>query len=165
MNRALWAAALLSGTAAAGESNLQNYYDVAPATAQHAARPAPSSYTPTPRKQFIVDGAEGGHVPSPGNVGRAQPAATANGSTSTSQVALPPNMERGVKDLEVGMEDLHKYTGVMATHIQQNGLRGFLAIPPEIRDQGVAVGRKIGNGINGIATDTARDMIVPERQP
>lgn len=73
-------------------------------------------------------------------------------------------MEKGVKDLESGMEDLQKYTAVMANHIQQNGLRGFLAVPPEIRDQGVAVGRKIGNGISGIATDTAHDMIVPERR-
>lgn len=163
MKRALLATVLVSGTAAAGDGSLQNYYDVAPAPTPHVARPAQSPSSLAPRKQFIIDGAERTHIPSPGTTGQTQPAATPSGSTS--QVALPPNMERGVKDLEVGMEDLHKYTAVMATHIQQNGLRGFLAIPPEIRDQGVAVGRKIGNGINGIATDTARDMIVPERQP
>ena len=61
------------------------------------------------------------------------------------------------------MDDLRSYTSVMAAHVQQNGMRGFLAIPQEIKDQGQAIGRKIGGGIGGIMTDAAHEMIVPEK--
>ncbi len=72
-------------------------------------------------------------------------------------------MERGVRDLEAGMDDLRVYTGEMAVHIQRNGLRGFLAVPPEIKQKGNTIGKQIGNGINGITTDVGKEMVTPER--
>ena len=162
MKQLLWPMALISGTAAAAEGALPNYYDAAPPPSSYTSRPmvAPSQVS---RKRFITDSES--TSPSPAaNSASPQPHLAASSGGSSAQPGLPPNMEKGVKDLELGMEYLQKYTAVMANHIQQNGLRGFLAVPPEIRDQGVAVGRKIGNGISGIATDTAHDMIVPERR-
>lgn len=161
MKQLLWPMVLISGTAAAAEGALPNYYEAAPPPSSYTSRPmvAPSQ---APRKRFITDSES--TSPSPANSASPQPHLAASSGGSSAQPGLPPNMEKGVKDLESGMEDLQKYTAVMANHIQQNGLRGFLAVPPEIRDQGVAVGRKIGNGISGIATDTAHDMIVPERR-
>lgn len=160
MKQLLWPMALISGTAVAAEGALPNYYDAAPPSSSYTSRPmvAPSH---TPRKRFITDSES--MSPSPANSASPQPHFAASSSESSAQQSLPPNMEKGVKDLESGMEDLQKYTTLMANHIQQNGLRGFLAVPPEIRDQGVAVGRKIGNGISRITTDTAHDMIVPQR--
>ncbi len=156
------ALALSAGSVIAGELSQQSYYDASPVPAPYAPRPpAPPAQAATPRKVFTTDSES--NAPS-GAPTSSPPPTTANATPQSGQPELPPNMERGVKDLETGMEELQKYTGVMATHIQQNGLRGFLAIPPAIRDQGIAVGRKIGNGINGIATDTAHDMVAPERR-
>ena len=160
MKHLLWPIALISGTAAAAEGALPNYYDAAPPPSSYTSRPI-ATPSQAPRKHFITDTEPA--TPAPANSASPQPHLSASSGGASAQPGLPPNMEKGVKDLEAGMEDLQKYTAVMANHIQQNGLRGFLAVPPEIRDQGVAVGRKIGNGISGIATDTAHDMIVPER--
>lgn len=77
--------------------------------------------------------------------------------------ALPPRMERGVQDVEVGMDGLARYTGAVAGQVQQHGLRGFLAMPPELKAQGAAVGAKLGDGIRGIAADTAVEMTSPTR--
>lgn len=159
MKQLLWPMAFISGTAAAAEGALPNYYDAAPPPTSYTRRPM-ANPSPAPRKHFITDTES--TSPAPANGASPQPHLAASSGGASAQPGLPPNMEKGVKDLETGMEDLQKYTAVMANHIQQNGLRGFLAVPPEIRDQGVAVGRKIGNGIRGIATDTAHDMIVPE---
>ena len=160
MKRLLWPMAIISGTAAAAEGSLPNYYDAAPPPTSYTSRPMATT-SQAPRKDFITHTESTSLAPT--NSASPQPHLAASSTGVSGQPGLPPNMEKGVKDLEAGMEDLQKYTAVMANHIQQNGLRGFLAVPPEIRDQGVAVGRKIGNGISGIATDTAHDMIVPER--
>lgn len=160
MKHLLWPMALICGTAAAAEGALPNYYDAAPPPTSYTSRPM-ATPSPAPRKHFITDTES--TSPAQANSASPQPHLAASSGGASAQPGLPPNMEKGVKDLEAGMEELQKYTAVMANHIQQNGLRGFLAVPPEIRDQGVAVGRKIGNGISGIATDTAHDMIVPER--
>lgn len=79
--------------------------------------------------------------------------------------ALPANMDRGIRDLEAGMDQVQLYTARMASHIRANGLRGFLALPQEIRDQGEMIGRRIGRGVHGIASDTARDMVPVDRVP
>lgn len=79
-------------------------------------------------------------------------------------VALPPNMERGIRDLEAGLEDVSAYTGEMAAHLQKNGLRGYLAVPPELRDKGRSVGRKVGNGIGAIMHDVGKEMVAPAPQ-
>ncbi len=71
-------------------------------------------------------------------------------------------MEKGVKDLEAGMEDLQRYTATMAAHIQKNGMRGFLALPADLKEQGRVIGRSLGGGINGVASDVAQDMIAPD---
>ncbi len=75
---------------------------------------------------------------------------------------MPANMERGIKDLEAGMEDVQRYTATMAAHVQKIGLRGFLALPADIKEQGRVIGRTLGGGISGVATDVAQDMIAPD---
>lgn len=164
MKRSLLACVLLVSIScfAASDGSPQNYYDY-DGPSYRGARPMQPVAKGSPKRGLVVDGIgsgagadrHGGHfITDEAGSGVAQ---------GSAQPALPPNMDRGVKDLEAGMEDLRAYTAVMAAHIQQNGLRGFLAIPPDIRDQGQAVGRKIGGGINGITKDVAHDMIVPEK--
>ena len=156
-------AAIGSSASALAGTDSQSYYDYE-GPAVRTTRPAPAAAPAGPRKSFVVEG-EAGSAPQP-----VRPTCKSNqdgGAVTAGQSAqpsLPPNMDRGVKDLEAGMDDLRAYTAVMAAHVQQNGMRGFLAITPDIRDQGLAVGRKIGGGINGIMTDAAHDMIVPEKR-
>lgn len=154
-------AAIGSSASAAGPDN-QSYYDYE-GPGGRMSRPAPAAAPAGPRKSFVVEGESGTTLQSARPIGKnTQDGAVTTGQSA--QPALPPNMDRGVKDLESGMEDLRAYTAVMAAHVQQNGMRGFLAVPSDIRDQGLAVGRKIGGGINGIMTDAAQDMIVPEKR-
>lgn len=147
---------------AAPTDSAPNYYEFEGPVVR-APRP-PISPIPERRKSFVVDG-DGGHQASLGNrnSGKAGMEENAVQAAQDNQPPLPPNMDRGVRDLEAGMEDLQAYTAVMAAHVQRNGMRGFLTVPPEIKDQGVAVGRKIGGGISGIMTDVAHEMIVPEK--
>lgn len=151
-----------SSVSAAPTDSAPNYYEFE-GPAVRSPRP-PISTAPASRKSFVVEG-DGGLV-SQGtrNSGKAWLEESSSQAAQGSQPPLPPNMDRGVHDLEAGMEDLQAYTAVMAAHIQRNGMRGFLAVPPDIKDQGVAVGRKIGGGINGIMTDVAHEMIVPEKR-
>ena len=139
-------------------SGAPSYYEYESPAAPRVSAPQ-DRLTSQKRKSYVVEGDAGkqsGFRVGVNDSGRPSPQAG-------QQPALPVNMERGVKDLELGMDELRAYTAVMAAHIQQNGLRGFLAIPPDIRDQGAAVGKRIGGGINGIATDVAHDMVVPEK--
>ena len=152
-------AAIGSSAAAAGPVT-QSYYDY-DGPAVRSSRSAPTAAPVVPRRSLLVDRDAG---PAPRPDGKSVQYGSSAIAGQGSQPTLPPNMERGVHDLEAGMDDLRTYTAVMAAHVQQNGMRGFLAIPPDIRDQGLAVGRKIGGGINGIMTDAAHDMIVPEKR-
>ena len=155
--------AAIGTSAFAADSVSQNYYDYeAPIVRAPHSQSVESS--PSRRKAFVVDSDS-----IPANAGPRQAVRAGQDepnqqvSGHMTQPALPPNMDRGVRDLEAGMDDLRSYTSVMAAHVQQNGMRGFLAIPQEIKDQGQAVGRKIGGGIGGIMTDAAHEMIVPEK--
>lgn len=149
---------------AAGDAPLPSYFDTGEQVAPRATRTQMPPRTTAPGKVFVIDSdASSGPVIRTG----AQQTKDETGSLpagTVNQVPLPPNMDRGVKDLEAGMDDLRRYTGVMAAHIQQNGMRGFLAVPTDVKDQGQAVGRKIGGGINGIMTDAAHEMVIPEKQ-
>lgn len=156
-------AAMGTSAAAAPPVEAPNYYDYdGPAVRTH--RRPPVDTASGQRKYFVVEGDSG-------PMSQEQRAAAKPGqeegvglAAQGTQPPLPPNMEKGVHDLEAGMDDLQAYTAVMAAHLQRNGMRGFLAVPPEIKDQGVAVGRKIGGGINGIMTDVAHGMIEPEKR-
>ena len=156
-------AAIGSSASAAPGVDSQSYYDYE----GPAVRSTPRSQAvlpPGPKRSLIVDG--GSSTPSHPSraTSRGGVEEGAMVASQGNQPPLPPNMDKGVRDLESGMDDLKTYTTVMAAHIQQNGMRGFLAVPPDIRDQGVAVGRKLGGGINGIMTDVAHEMVVPEKQ-
>jgi len=81
-------------------------------------------------------------------------------------VTLPPNMERGIRELEEGVGELPDYTSAMSKHVQQNGLRGFLAVTPELKAQGQSLGGRMGGGIHGIMTEVGKEMVTqttPER--
>jgi len=87
-------------------------------------------------------------------------------AVSHSTVTLPPNMERGVRELEESVGELPGYTSAMSKHVQQNGLRGFLAVTPELKAQGQSLGGRMGGGILGIMTDVGKEMATqttPER--
>ena len=136
--------AAIGTSAFAADSVSQNYYDYeAPIVRAPHSQSVESS--PSRRKAFVVDSDS-----IPANAGPRQAVRAGQDepnqqvSGHMTQPALLPNMDRGVRDLEAGMDDLRSYTSVMAAHAQQNGMRGFLAIPQEIKDQGQAVGRKIG---------------------
>lgn len=136
--------AAIGTSAFAADSVSQNYYDYeAPIVRAPHSQSVESS--PSRRKAFVVDSDS-----IPANAGPRQAVRAGQDepnqqvSGHMTQPALLPNMDRGVRDLEAGMDDLRSYTSVMAAHAQQNGMRGFLAIPQEIKDQGQAIGRKIG---------------------
>lgn len=154
-------AAIGSSASAATGTDSQSYYDYDGPVVRSAPR-SRADLPPGPKRSLIVEG----DASTPSHPSRATKSGGAEeGATVASQgnQPLPPNMDRGVRDLESGMDDLKAYTTVMAAHIQQNGMRGFLAVPPDVREQGVAVGRKLGGGINGIMTDVAHEMVVPEK--
>ena len=156
-------AAIGSSAAAAPTVEAPNYYDYdGPAVRTH--RQPPAATASGQRKSFVVEGDAGPMTQLPRAAAMTGQEDSVGIATQGTQPPLPPNMDKGVHDLEAGMDDLQAYTAVMAAHIQRNGMRGFLAVPPEIKDQGVAVGRKIGGGINGIMTDVAHEMIVPEKR-
>ncbi|TXT28329.1 MAG: hypothetical protein FD131_3194 [Rhodocyclaceae bacterium] len=152
-----------STATAAGEAPMPSYFDTSEQVEPRASRPQMPTRAAGTGKVFVIDSdASSGPVIRTG----AQQTMDETGSlpaSTVNQVPLPQNMDRGVKDLEAGMDDLRRYTAVMAAHIQQNGMRGFLAVPTDVKDQGQAVGRKIGGGINGIMTDVAHEMVIPEK--
>ena len=139
---------LATSALAQSEGQSPSYYDTAgPSYHQAASQVAVPIISSGSRKVFLVDSESAPPVvvrtnPSPTPVDKSE----THGRHPTSSDSLPPNMDRGVKDLEAGMNDLRQYTGDMAAHIQKKGIRGFLAVPPDIKDQGQAVGKKIGGG-------------------
>lgn len=160
----LLALCIFDGAQAAGP--VPNYYSFDPPASQgvdhHSRTPDARAQQPV-LKGFVTDDEYVKQLA----VGTVSPHIDASSSSKIpvgDRVVLPPNMDKGVRDLEVGMDELRAYTGEMAAHIQQNGLRGFLAVPPEIKDKGAAVGRRIGSGIGGIMTDVGHDMLVPEKR-
>lgn len=84
------------------------------------------------------------------------------GESMTSFQSLPAGMERGLQDVEAGIEELRSYSSIMADHIQRNGLRGFIDVPPAIRQQGNAIGKRIGGGIGEVMNGVTQEMIVPD---
>lgn len=152
-----------SSASAAGDAPMPSYFDTGEQVAPRATRPQMPTRQDGRGKVFVIDSdASSGPVIRTGTQLTMDETGPLPAGT-VSQVPLPPNMERGVKDLEAGMDELRRYTAVMAAHIQQNGMRGFLAVPTDVKDQGQAVGRKIGGGINGIMTDVAHEMVIPEK--
>lgn len=79
----------------------------------------------------------------------------------SSGVPLPPELDRGLADIETGMGQVTTYAASMARHIRRNGIRGFFNTPPEMNAQGRSIGQTIGRGIRGVADATAQDMLTP----
>ena len=146
---------------AAGEAPIENYYEYdAPSVARPPTSVPPAKSIGKPRS-LVVDktGSSGDESKSSQPINDTSAGGTSAGGGT---VSLPPNMERGIKDLEAGMDDVQRYTATMAAHVQKNGLRGFLALPADIKQQGRVIGRTLGGGISGVATDVAQDMIAPD---
>ena len=145
---------------AAGEAPTVNYYEYDAPSVAHPPTSVPQAKSIVKPRSLVVEetGSSGGERRSP------QPASntSADSTSAGGTVSLPANMERGIKDLEAGMEDVQRYTATMAAHVQKNGLRGFLALPADIKEQGRVIGRTLGGGISGVATDVAQDMIAPD---
>lgn len=152
-----------------GSALCQSYYQLPGADPESAVRkPAARQKEeagPTNVRRMVVTDDSGR---SEGGPGRTSVGGGDSGdrleSRTDGQVALPRNMERGVRDLESGLEDVGQYTGEMAAHLQKNGLRGYLAVPPELKEKGRAIGRKVGGGINGIMQDVSREMVSPQHE-
>ena len=156
------------GSVLAEGAGLTSYYD-APSQ-QEPRRPnisvqpsAPVSASPKRSKVYIVDDATdavAGH-------GVKQQHSDPDGNphdpfAGEDHAKLPGKMDRGIQDLEEGMDELKAYSGMMATHVQKNGLRGFMTLTPEIKAQGRTLGRKIGGGIGGVASEVGQAMVRPE---
>jgi hypothetical protein len=157
-------AALSIPAGAQAQGSSQDYYSFEPPASERRYRPSPVQEVETKAaepKGFVTE-YENAKPVAKGSMNRqSSDEAVSSDAASGGHVSLPPNMEKGVKDLEVGMDELRVYTGAMTVHVQQNGLRGFLAVTPELKKQGSAVGHRIGGGIGGIMTDVGRDMLVP----
>lgn len=138
-----------------------NYYTAErPAIASVPDRPVPQPISK--RKQFIVEGDSPEDVRPQSSAKAAVPSEEGHSAPSAEHVQLPPNMERGIKELEAGVHNTQGYTVDMAAHLQKNGMRGFLAVPPELKNKGRNVGKQIGGGINGIMTDVGQEMVTPQ---
>ena len=150
---------LISTAALSAEDNvpLADYYEQEAPSVQRPLTGQRPEGRASIRKEFRVEAGRAGTA----SGGETQSIAVTAESRNAGEAVtpLPANMERGVKDLEAGMDDLRQYTGAMTAHIRRNGIRGFLAVPSDIKDQGRAVGRTLGAGISGITQDVAQDMI------
>ncbi len=71
---------------------------------------------------------------------------------------LPSGIDTGVSNLESGLLSLRGYTTEMGSHIQKNGLKGFLYLTPELKNEGQQVGKKIGGGVRSIMQDVGNEM-------
>lgn len=81
------------------------------------------------------------------------------GSPGVAQETLPPRMEEGVQQLEQGVEDVGEYSRRMAEHIAKEGLRGYLAMPQDLRDDGKALGAEVGSGIQKIMDEVGQEIV------
>jgi hypothetical protein len=150
----------LATVQAGDKAPMANYYEYeAPAVPAAPVR-APQAKPIGKGRSLVVDKA--GSSENESKTSKPSGDIGAESSAAGSTVALPARMEKGVKDLEAGMEDLQRYTATMAAHIQKNGMRGFLALPADLKEQGRVIGRSLGGGINGVASDVAQDMIAPD---
>ena len=148
---------------AMSQTAMPSYYDEQPGMPVSTARSVPVRAAPVaaPANVYLAVGTsgqveEGAGMPA-GEAPRV-PRPVSSGTPVQSATALPPRAEQGVKDLEAGMESLARYTATVAAHVKREGLRGFLAVPNGMKEQGAAVGHQIGSGVRGIASETATEM-------
>ena len=162
--RAIVLALSLTGLAfvchGADSAPVASYYDAEPEYRVSYGAAAPAAFSPSqrPRRILRVE-TESGTTEAP--VSYASDSRL-SGRDASAPGVLPPRMEKGVQDLEAGLDELQKYTALMAAHVQKNGLRGFLAVPAEVKAQGTVVGHTIGGGVNGIMSDVAAEMTRPQ---
>ena len=72
---------------------------------------------------------------------------------------LPTGIDTGVSNLESGLLHLRGYTTDMSSHIQKNGLKGFMYLTPELKTEGQQVGKQIGGGVHSIMQDVGKEMV------
>ena len=72
---------------------------------------------------------------------------------------LPTGIDTGVSNLESGLLHLRGYTTDMGSHIQKNGLKGFMYLTPELKSEGQQVGKQLGGGVNSIMRDVGKEMV------
>lgn len=81
------------------------------------------------------------------------------GGQCAAQETLPPRMEEGVQQLEQGVADVGEYSKRVAEHIAKEGLRGYLAMPQELKDDGKALGADVGSGIQKIMEEVGQEFV------
>lgn len=156
---------MVAPVVAMSQTALPSYYDESLVVQIPAARPvsARAASVSAPATVYLAVGNSGQvEEGAPGSQTTRAPKPAASASPVQPTV-LPARAEQGVKDLEAGMESLARYTAAVAAHVKREGLRGFLAAPSEMKEQGSAVGHQIGSGVRGIATETATEMARPDR--
>ena len=72
---------------------------------------------------------------------------------------MSPGIDTGISNLESGLLNLRGYTTDMGSHIQKNGLKGFLYLTPELKSEGLQVGKQIGGGVRSIMQDVGKEMV------
>ena len=80
-------------------------------------------------------------------------------SSGTSPVVLPARMDKGLAGLERGIDEVKDYSVATAKHIQQHGLRGYMAPTPELKAQGEAIGHRIGGSIGDVMVEVGKEMV------
>lgn len=80
-------------------------------------------------------------------------------SSGATPAELPARMDRGLAGLERGIDEVKDYSVATAKHIQQHGLRGYMAPTPELKAQGEAIGHRIGGSIGDVMVEVGKEMI------
>lgn len=84
-------------------------------------------------------------------------------SRGKSSVQLPPAMENGIKEIESGIIAAGSYSKEVANNIKTEGLRGFMAVSPEMKAEGRVIGEKIGTGVRGVMGEVGKEMEIDSR--
>lgn len=77
----------------------------------------------------------------------------------TANVFLPARMDKGLAGLVRSIDEAKDYSVATAKHIQQHGLRGYMATTPELMAQGEVIGHSIGESIGDVMVEVGKEMI------
>lgn len=139
-------APLLMGLSVIGSAQAQSYFSDADLG---IARPMADTGLD---RHYVVGDGQAGAAPGGG---------TPAGATAATSGPRGAGTRQAIRELEGGMRDLKEYSVEMATHLQQNGLEGFIDVPDALTQKGSAIGGRLGRSIQAVGRDVQTEMIRP----